>query len=320
MITGHHELRLANPEIRDEATIAADRARLQAGSYQPGDRVRLAWCNMSTGDTVALYDTTMRRPEGLDTVFKVRDTRIETISNHNRTYDRVEVRLEYAQGWHAASFLKPVDTEETTGLLVSDGTCLVIAQYDQDGLTPPIEITSLEGPALKRHGSIEAFAALCVGQALRIVADVRTTEAGSVIVCEHSSLAETYKENGAPGVVVDAAPIFTKAAKILDEGMDPDRILYCCIPPEDVEDHRRSKFEGLLWGPLGMASWAARKGLGLDPDEVVYLGAPLSSLERTGSAEKIDMGSKSFVEAPGPIDGVVVIGMWDKVREYRKAA
>jgi hypothetical protein len=320
MITSHHELRRTIPETRDEATIAADRARLQTGSYQPGDRVRLAWCIGDTGDTVALYETTMRRPEGLDTVFRIRDTRIETISNHNRTYDRVEVRLEYAQGWHAASFLKPADTIETTGLLVSDGTRLVIAQHDQDGLTPPIEITSLEGPALVRHGSIEALAALCVGQALRIVADVRTTEAGSVIVCEHSSPAETFEENGAPGVVVHAAPIFAKAAKILDEGMDPDRILYCCVPPEDVKDHRRSKFQGLLWGALGVASWAARKGLGLDPDEVVYLGAPFSSLKSTGSAERIDMGSKSFVEAPGPIDGVVVIGMWNDVRGYRKAA
>jgi hypothetical protein len=320
MIPSQHELPCASPETCDEATIVADRARLQAGSFQPGDRVRLAWCHGTTGDTVKLYETTMRRTEGLDTVFKVRDTKIETINNHNRTYDRVEVRLEYAQGWHAASFLKPAETVEIIGLLVSDGVRLVIAQHDQDGLTPPIEITSLDGPALRRHGSIEAMTALCIEQAIHIVADVRTTGTESVIVCESSQPAETFRDDGAPGAVVHAAPIFAKATKILDEGIDPDRIVFTCIDPEQLEEHRRSKFQGLLWGALGMASWSARKALDLEADEVVYLGVPLSSLERISPRQEITMGSKAFAGAKGPIDGVIVIGPWEKVREYRKAA
>jgi hypothetical protein len=320
MIPSQHEAPCANPDMRDDATIAADHARLQAGSYQTGDRVRMTWCSGTTSDTTRLYETTKRRPESLDTPFTVRESRVATVSLHGSTSEQVEVRLEYAQGWHRASFFKPVDTLETTGLLVSDGMRLVIAQHDQNGLVPPMEITSLDGPALRRHGSIEALAALCLEQALHIVADVRTTKDGSVLVCECSHPAKTFRDDGAPGVVVLSAPVFAKAANILENGMDPNRILYCCIAPEDVEECRRSGFQGLLWGTLGLASWASRKGLGLDPDEVVYLGAPLSSLERVESSKKIGIGSTSCVEAPGRIEGVVVIGMWDEVREYRKAA
>lgn len=320
MIPSQHELPCPSLDIRDDATIAADHARLQAGSYQVGDAVRITWSSDTMSDSAKLYETTKRRPEGLNTVFKVRESRIVTVSDYGRPFDRVEIRLEYAHGWHAASFFKPADTVETAGLLVSDGIRLVIAQHDQNGLTPPVEIASLDGPALRRHGSMEALAALCLQQALHIVADVRTTEAGSIIVCEQSSPATTFKENGAPGVVVDAAPIFAKAAKILDEGMDPDRIVFSCIDPDDLEEHRRSNFQGLLWGTLGMASWAGRKGLGLEADEVVYLGVPLSSLERMSPMQEMTMGSKAFAGAKGPIEGVVVIGLWDKVREYRKAA
>jgi len=319
LIHSHHSRSHETPDVRNQATIAKDHDALVAGSHRPGDKVCLTFCFANGGDTDLLFQRTKRRAEGLKTVFTVRDARVVTTERHDRIVEEVQVRLEYAAGWHDAHMLRAADAIGMNGMLVSDGERLILAQHDQDGLTPPTEIVDLAGPALHRHGSVRALAALCSQHALRAELEIRITDAGAVIVCEDTHPA-TRPDGNHGKLPVQSAPIFDKASSILEHGPDPDRMVYATVLPDRIADLRREGLAGLVWGTIALAGWHARKVLEVEADEVVYLGVPLSSLERLSGKSETSMGTLAFAGGSGPIDGVVELGTYEQIWSRRAAA
>lgn len=301
----HDVMTHALPDARSDADVAASHERLLAATFQPGEEVVFARVSHLPGTTGELLDKTLRRPKGLETPFRVRETRIVSGVLQDFAFDRVEIRLEYAAGWHHADHFAPAGTIRSYSTIVSDGRRVLVARRDDLGAVAPFEIVALEGPALRVHGSLEALAALCCEHMLCTAAAVRQVEGGYALVAgavrsSHLLYAPDLPEKPRP-----AAPVFSTLSKLFEDP-DADRTIYSCVLPERLERVRASGFAGLYWTSLASAFQGARKGLEADPDEVVFLSAPLSSVTKANGS--------------GPIDGASILGYGHEIENMLLAA
>lgn len=260
---------------------------------------------------------THSRPQGYDTPFRIRETRIDAKTYGEDVVEYVMIRLEYAAGWHEAVCFVPAGTSAQGGLLVSDGTRLILTHGEPDGFAAPIEIVGLEGPSLRHHGSIESLAAACSQTALVLNGRTRTTDRG-VVLCQDSTRVAEDHYNGRRPIASDAA--FAKAVDIMVNGMDPDRLVYSVIDGDLLASARKVGFVDCRWGSLASALYIARKGFDEATGDLLFLAAPLSSV-RPNAANDQDREDRWFAVSKERIDeGVVVIGDWDDAVATRRVA
>lgn len=301
----HDVMTHALPDVRSDADVAASHERLLAATFQPGEEVVFSRNSHLPGVTGELLDKTLRRPQGLETPFRVRETRIVSGVLQDFAFDRVEIRLEYAAGWHHADHFAPAGTIRCYSTIVSDGSRVLVARRDELGAVAPFEIVALEGAALRVHGSLEALAALCSEHMLCTAAAIRQVEGGYALVAGAVRSSHLLYAPDVPEKPRPAAPVFSTLAK-LSERPDADRTIYSCVLPEHLERVRGAGFAGLHWTSLANAFQGARKGLEADPDEVVFLSAPLSSVTKARGS--------------GPIDDATVLGYGHEIDEMLLAA